>query len=47
MNKLLLSLFVTAGLFATQAQALNLGKALKDAVEDKVEEVKNSSDAKI
>ena len=46
MNKLLISLFITAGLFATQAQALNLGKALKDAVEDKVEEVKNSSDAK-
>ena len=41
MNKLLISLFITAGLFATQAQALNLGKALKDAVEDKVEEVKS------
>ena len=43
-NKLLISLFITAGLFATQVQALNLGKALKDAVEDKVEEVKNGSD---
>ena len=44
MNKLLISLFIIAGLFATQAEALNLGKALKDAVEEKVEEVKNGSD---
>ena len=41
MNKLLISLFVTAGLFATQVQALDLGKVLKDAVQDKVEEVKS------
>ena len=44
-NKLLMSLLITAGLFATQAQALNLGKALKDAVKDKVEEVKNGGEA--
>ena len=45
MNKLLISLLIAAGLFASQAQALNLGKALKNAVEEKVEEVKNGSDA--
>ena len=44
-NKLLMSLLIAAGLFATQAQALNLGKALKDAVKDKVEEVKNGGEA--
>ena len=44
-NKLLISLVITVGLFASQAQALNLGKALEDAVKDKVEEVKNGSDA--
>ena len=44
-NKLLISLFIAAGLFASQAQALNLGKALEDAVKDRVEEVKNGSDA--
>ncbi len=44
-NKLLMSLLIVAGLFATQAQALNLGKVLKDAVKDKVEEVKNGGEA--
>lgn len=48
MNKLLINLFLAAGLFATlsipQAQALDLGKALKDAVKDKVEEVKNGGE---
>ena len=45
MNKLLISLLIAAGLFTTQAQALNLGKALKDAVKEKVEDVKNGGEA--
>lgn len=44
MNKRLLGLFLAAGLFATQSQALDLGKVLKDAVKDKVEEVKNGGE---
>ncbi len=40
-NKLLLSLFLAAGLLASQANALDLNKALKDAVKDKIDEVKN------
>jgi beta-barrel assembly-enhancing protease len=45
MSKLLFSLLITAGLIATQANAFDLGKELKNAVKDKVEEVKNSSEA--
>lgn len=44
MSKLLFSLLITAGLIATQANAFDLGKELKNAVKDKVEEVKNSSE---
>ncbi len=48
MNKLLISLFLTAGLFATQTYALNLGKTLEDTVKnkvtDKVKEVKNGGE---
>jgi predicted Zn-dependent protease len=48
MNKLLISLYLAAGLFTTfsipHAQALDLGKTLKDAVKDKVEEVKNGGE---
>ncbi len=48
MNKLLFSLFLAAGIFGTfsipQAQALDFGKVLKDAVKDKVEEVKNGGE---
>lgn len=40
-SALLMSLLIAAGLFTTQVQALNLGKALKDVVEDKVEELKS------
>ena len=43
-NKLLMSLFVAAGLLATQANALDLNKMLKDAVKEKVEEVKNGGE---
>ncbi len=43
-STLLLSLLITAGLLASQANALDLNKVLKDAVKDKVEEVKNGSE---
>jgi predicted Zn-dependent protease len=46
--KLLINLFLAAGLVTTfsipQAQALDLGKALKDAVKDKVDAVKNGGE---
>ena len=45
MNKLLISLFLAAGLMTTPAQALNLGKVLKDVAKDKIEEVKNGGEA--
>jgi beta-barrel assembly-enhancing protease len=45
MSKILISLFLSAGLLATQANALDLNKALKDAVKEKVEEVKNGGEA--
>ena len=49
MNKLLVSLLVTSGIFTAlsipQAQALDLGKALEEAVKSKVEEVKNGGEA--
>ena len=44
MNKLLISLLVAAGLLATQANALDLNKVLKDVVKEKVEEVKNGGE---
>ena len=44
-SALLMSLLIAAGLFTTQVQALNLGKVLKDAVNEKVEEVKNGGEA--
>ena len=48
MNKLLVSLLVTAGVFTAlsipQAQALDLGKVLEEAVKNKVEEVKNGGE---
>ncbi len=45
MSKLLISLLLTTGLIASNAQAFNLGKELKNAVKDKVEEVKNGGEA--
>ena len=47
MNKLLMSLFVAAGLLATQANALDLNKVLKDAVREKIEEVKNGGETAV
>lgn len=48
-NKLLIGLLVTAGVFTAlsmpSAQALDLGKALEEAVKSKVEEVKNGGEA--
>jgi predicted Zn-dependent protease len=41
MNKLLLSLFLTAGLMVVNAQAFDLGKELEKAAKQKIEEVKN------
>ena len=40
MNKLLISLLIAAGIFSTQSQAFNLGKELKKAAQEKIEEVK-------
>jgi beta-barrel assembly-enhancing protease len=45
MNKLLISLFLAAGLLATHANALDLNAVLKDAVKEKIEEVKNGGEA--
>jgi len=49
MNKLLISLFLAAGVFSTQCVALDLGKALKDAakqeIDKQVNEVKNGGEA--
>ena len=44
MNKLLLSLLLTAGIFSTQSVALDLGKVLKDAAKQEVEKVKKSGE---
>jgi beta-barrel assembly-enhancing protease len=44
MNKLLFSLLLAAGLLTTQANALDLNAVLKDAVKDKIEEVKNGGE---
>ena len=44
MSKLLISLLIAVGLLATQANALDLNKVLKDAVKDKIEEVKNGGE---
>ena len=45
MNKLLLSLFLAAGIFSTQSFALDLGKALKDAAKQEIEKVKNGGES--
>lgn len=49
MNKLLISLFLAAGVFSTQCVALDLGKVLKDAakqeIDKQVNEVKNGGEA--
>ncbi len=48
MSKLLIGLWIAAGFFATlppKALALDLGKALEEAVKSKVEEVKNGGDS--
>jgi beta-barrel assembly-enhancing protease len=45
MNKLLLSLLVSAGLIATTANALDLGKVLEDAAKQQVEEAIKGKDA--
>ena len=44
MPKLLLSLFLAAGLIATTANALDLGKVLEDAAKQKVDEVLKSDE---
>jgi beta-barrel assembly-enhancing protease len=41
MNKLLISLFLSAGLITVNAQAFDLGKELEKAAKQKIEEVKN------
>lgn len=43
-NKLLITLLVSAGLMATSAYALDLGKMLEDAAKQKIEEVKNGGE---
>jgi beta-barrel assembly-enhancing protease len=45
MNKLLIALFISAGLIATSAYALDLGKVLEDAAKQKVEEAIKGKDA--
>lgn len=45
MNKLLIALFVSAGLIATTANALDLGKVLEDAAKQKVEEAISGKEA--
>ena len=45
MNKSLIGLLVAVSLLATQANAFDLNKVLKDAVKDKIEEVKNGGEA--
>jgi beta-barrel assembly-enhancing protease len=45
MSKLLFSIFLAAGLLTTQANAIDLNAVLKDAVKDKIEEVKNGGEA--
>ncbi|MBC7756440.1 MAG: M48 family metalloprotease [Bdellovibrio sp.] len=46
-SALLFSLLLAAGLLAMQANALDLNKALKDAVKDKIEEVKNGGETAV
>ena len=41
MNKLLISLMISAGIFSTTSAAFDFGKALEDAAKQKIEEVKN------
>ena len=44
MNKLLISLFLSAGLIAANAHAFDLGKELEKAAKQKIEDVKNGED---
>ena len=44
MSKLLLSLFLAAGLIATQASAFDLGKELENAAKKEIEKVKNGGE---
>ncbi len=46
MNKLLIGLMLSAGLFSMQASAFDFGKALEDAAKQKIEEVKNGGESK-
>lgn len=41
MNKLMISLIISAGIFSTTSAAFDFGKALEDAAKQKIEEVKN------
>lgn len=45
LNKLLVGLFLSAGLLSSQTFALDLGKVLEDAVKQKVEDVANGGEA--
>jgi beta-barrel assembly-enhancing protease len=45
MNRLLISLFISAGLIASSANALDLGKVLEDAAKQQVEEAIKGKDA--
>jgi predicted Zn-dependent protease len=46
MSKLLIVLFISASLIASNTHAFDLGKALEDAAKQKIEEVKSSEDTK-
>ena len=41
MNKFMISLIISAGIFSTTSAAFDFGKALEDAAKQKIEEVKN------
>jgi len=43
-NRFLIGLLISAGVFSTQSQAFNLGKELKKVAKDKIEEVKNDGE---
>jgi beta-barrel assembly-enhancing protease len=43
-KKILISLLIAAGIFSTQSYAFNLGKELKKAAKEKIEEVKNDGE---
>lgn len=44
LNGLLISLLIAAGIFSSQSYAFNLGKELKKAAKDKIEEVKSDGE---